>query len=74
MNNNKDGYIYCIQKIIILQVIQEVFREILIGGRKLLALICFLESLISGQMLNMILHHFEGLLHEMVSNKPFMSQ
>ena len=40
-NNSKDDYGGYIQKIMILQVIQQIFCEMLIGGRKLLTVIFF---------------------------------
>ena len=46
MDNSKDDYRGYIQKIMMLQVIQHIFCEMLIGGRKLLTVICFSDSLI----------------------------
>ena len=60
MDNIKDYYRVYIQKIMILQVTQQIYYEMLIGGRNFFNSDMFLESLISGQMFKMILHIFKG--------------
>ena len=51
MDNSKDDYGRYIQKIIILQVIEHIFCEMLIGGRKIVNSDFFSGSLISGHIL-----------------------
>ena len=41
LDNSEDNYRAYIQKIMILQVIQQIFCKMLIGGRKVFTLICF---------------------------------
>ena len=48
MENIKYDYRGYIQKIMILKVNQQIVCEMLIGGKKLLRVICLSESLISG--------------------------
>ena len=60
MDNSKDDYRVYIQKIMILQVIQYIFCENLIGGRQIVNSDTFLESLISGQMFKMIIQSLKG--------------
>ena len=58
----------------IVQVIQHIFCEILIGGRKFVnSDMCFGVTIIGTNVQNDS-SEFEGLLHKMVSKKPFMSQ
>ena len=55
MDNSENNFRGCIQKIIILQVIQQICCEMLTGGRKIVNSDIFSKSLISGQMFKMIL-------------------
>ena len=59
-DNSEDDYRCYIQKIMILQVIQQVFCEMLIGGRNVLTVIFFSESLILGQLFKMIFQSLKG--------------
>ena len=65
MENSKEDDRGYTQKLMILKVIQKILCEILIGGKTLLTVICFLKSLISGQMFKMILHILKGTSQEM---------
>ena len=60
LDNSEDHYGCAIQKIVILQVIQQTFFEMLISGRNVFTLIRFLKSLISGQMFKIILQSLKG--------------
>ena len=60
MDHSEDDYRGYIQKIMILQVIQLMFCEILIGGRKFVNSDIFSKSIISGQMFKMILMILKG--------------
>ena len=72
MKKCEDGYRGYIQKIMLLQVIQHIICEMLIGRRK-----CF-NSDVFFSVSNIRTNfqndssEFEGLLHEMVSKKPFI--
>ena len=74
MDNSEDDYRGYIQKIMILQVIQQIFCEILIGGRK------FVNSHMFFAVTNIRINvqndssEFKGLIHKMVSEKTFISQ
>ena len=74
MNNSKDYYRGYIQKIMILQVIQHIFCEMLIGGRKIVNSDMFFGVTNIRTNVQNDSSEFEGLLHEMVSKKPFISQ
>ena len=60
MDNREDYYRGYIQKIMILQVIQQIFCEMLIGERKIVNSDIFSKSLVSGQVFKMILHCLKG--------------
>ena len=70
MDNSEDDYRDYIKKIIILQFIQQIFCEMLIGGRNFFTLIRFLESLISGQMFKMILQSLKGYFTKWCQRNP----
>ena len=57
-----------------IQVIQQIFCKILIGGRKIVNIDVLFE--VTNIRTNVQNHYseFEGLLHEMVSKKTFMIQ
>ena len=74
MDNRKDDYKVFITKIMILQVIQQIFCEILIGGRKIINSDMFFEVTNIRTNAKNYCSEFEGLLHKMVSKKPFMIQ
>ena len=72
--NITDDYRCYIQEIMILQVIQQILCEMLIGGRKIVnSNVFFSVSNIRTHVQNYS-SEFEGLLHKMVSQKPFISQ
>ena len=70
----KNGYRRYIQKIITLQVIQQIFCEILISGRKVVYSDIFFGVTNIRTNVQNYSSEFEGLLHEMVSKKPYVSQ
>ena len=74
MDNNKNDFKGYIQKIIILQVIQQIFCEMLIGGRKIVNSDIFFEVTNIRKNVQNDSSEFEGLLHKMVSKKPFVIQ
>ena len=74
MENREDYYKGYIQKIMILQVIQHIFCEMLIGGRKISNSVIFFEGANIRTNVQNDCSEFGGLLHEMVSKKTFMSQ
>ena len=74
LDNSEDDYRDYIQKIMILQVIQQIFCEMLIGGIKMVYTDIFFEVTnirTNGQNDS---SEFSGLLNKIVSRKPFMSQ
>ena len=60
LDDSEDKFSSNSQKILILRVIQQIFCEILIGGRKLFTLIRFLKSPISGRVCKIIPPGFMG--------------
>ena len=74
MNNSTDDYGGHIQKIMILQVIQQIFCEMLFGGRKVFNSDVFFAVTNIRKNVQNDSSKFEGLLHEMISYKPFISQ
>ena len=74
MDNSTDNYRGYKQKIMILQVIQHIFCEILIGGRKLLTVICFSRSLITGQMFKIILDILKGFFAKGCHRNPLLAK
>ena len=70
-NNIEDDYKGYIQKIMILQVMQQIFCEMLIGGRKMVNSDIFLKSLISGQMFKMILQILKGYFTKQFVKETF---
>ena len=74
MDNIEDDYRGYIQKIMILQVIQLFFCEMLIGGRKIVNNDIFFEVTNIRTNVQNDSSEFEGLLNKMVSKKPFMIQ
>ena len=60
MYNRDDDYRGYIQKVMILQVIPQIFCEMLIGGRNIVYTERFFGSPISGQMFKMILRGLKG--------------
>ena len=73
MDNNKNDFKGYIQKIIILQVIQQIFCEMLIGGRKIVYTDTFFGVTNVRTNVQNDSSEFEELLQEMVSKKPFTS-
>ena len=74
MDNSSDDYRGYIQKIMILQVIQHIFGEILIGGRNVFSSDIVLQSIISGQMFKMILQSFKGYFTKWCQRNPLLSK
>ena len=74
MDNSEDNYTDYIQKFMILQVIQQFFCEMLIGGRKIVNGGMFFGVANIRTYVQNDYSDFEGLLHKMVSKKTFMSQ
>ena len=60
LDNSTDDYNGNLQKNMILQVIQQIFCEMLIGGRKIVNSDALFQSIISGQMFKMILQSLKG--------------
>ena len=60
IDNSKDDYRGYTQKMMILKFIKQIFREMLIGGSKIVNSDIFSESLISGHMFKMILQSLKG--------------
>ena len=58
----------------ILQVIQKIFCEMLIGGRKIVNSDMFFGVINISINVQNDSSEFEGLIQKMVSKKPFMSQ
>ena len=61
-------------KIMILKVIQQIFCEMLIGVRKIVRSDVFFTVTNIRTKVQNDSSEFEGLLHEMVSQKPFIIQ
>ena len=73
MDNSEDDYKGFIQKMMMLQVIQQIFCEMLICGIKIVNSDMFFRVTNIRKKFQNNSPYFEGLLHEMVSKKPFMS-
>ena len=73
-DNSTDGYNGYVQKIMILQVIQQIFCEMLIGVRKIVNSDVFFQSLISGQMFKMIFQSLKGYFMKWRQRKPLLSK
>ena len=74
MDNSEDYFRGYVQKIMKLQVIQHIFCEMLIGGRKIVNSDIFFEVTNIRKNVQNDSSEFEGLLHKMVSHKPFINQ
>ena len=74
MNNSTDDYNGYVQKIMILQVIQHIFCEMLIGGRKIVNSDVFFSVTNIRTNVQNCSSEFEGLLHKRVSQKTFINQ
>ena len=74
MDNSEDYFMGYITKFMILQVIQHIFCEMLIGGRKIVNSDMFYKFTNTRKNVQNDSSEFEGLLHKMIPNKPFMSQ
>ena len=70
MENSTDNYNGHLHKIMIPQVIQQIFCELLIGGRKLWTVMCFFQSLISGQIFKIILQSLKGYFTKWCLRNP----
>ena len=74
MDNSIDNYNGNLQKIMILQVIQQIFCEMIIGGRKIVKSDVFISVTNIRTNVQNDSSEFEGLIHEMASQKPFSNQ
>ena len=74
LDNREDYYRSYNQKIMILQVIQQIFCEILIGGRKIVNSDMFLESLIPGKCSKAILRSLKGKFTELCQRNPLWAK
>ena len=74
LDNITDDYRGYIQKIITLQAIQQVFKEMLVGGKKIVNSDIFFQSLISGQMFKMIFQSLKGYFMKWRQRKPLLSK
>ena len=73
LDNITDGCIGYLQKIIIPQVIQHIYCEMLIGGRKIVNSNVFFQSLISGQMFKIILQSLKGYFTKWCHRNPLLT-
>ena len=73
MDNSIDDYRGHIHKTMILQVLQQIFGEILIEGRKIVSNDVFFSVTNIRRNVQNEYSELEGLLHKMVSQKPFIN-
>ena len=74
LKNSEDDYRIYNQKIMVLQVIQQIICEMIIDGRKFVNTDIFFEVSNIRTNVQNDSSEFEGLLHKMVSQKPFINQ
>ena len=74
LDNSTNDYNGYIQKVMILQVIQHIFCEMLIGGRKIVNSDVFFSVTNIRTNNQNYSSEFEGLLHKMVSQKRFINE
>ena len=74
LDNSTDDYNGKLQKIMILQVIQHIFCEILIRGRKIVNGDVFFSVTNIKTNVQNDSSEFEGIIHEKVSQKHFSNQ
>ena len=74
LDNNTYDYNGYVQKIMILQVIKQIFCEMLIGGRKIVNSDVFFSVTNIRTNVQNDSSEFEGLIHKIVSQKPFSNQ
>ena len=74
MDNSADIYRGYTQKMIILQVIQQIFCEMVIGGRKIVNSDIFSKLIISGQMFKIILQSFKGYFTKWCQRNPIWAK
>ena len=74
LKNSEDDYRSYNQKVMVLQVIQQIICEMIIDGRKIVNTDIFFEVSNIRTNVQNDSSEFEGLLQKMVSNKLFMSQ
>ena len=74
MENSEDDYKGHITKIMILQVIQQIFFEMSVGGKTFLTVICFSKSLISGQIFKIILQGLKGYFTKCCQRNPLLTK
>ena len=70
LDNSTDDYNGYIQKVMILKVIQQIFVKCSLVEEKLLTVMCFFRSLISGQMFKTILRCLKGYLTRWCHRNP----
>ena len=74
LDNSIEDYNGNLQKIIIMQVIQHILCEMLIGGRRIVNSDVFFSVTNIRKNVQEYSSKFKGLIHEMVSHKPFSNQ
>ena len=74
LDNREDYYRSYNQKIMVLQVIQQIICEMIFDGRKFVNTDIFFEVSNIRTNVQNDSSEFEGLLHKMVSQKPFINQ
>ena len=74
LDNSENEYISYFQKFMILQFIKNIFCEILIGGRNIFYTDQSFKVTNIRKYMQNDSSEFEGLLHKMVTKKPFVNQ
>ena len=67
LDDSEDNFRSYFQKIVILQIIKQIFCEMLIGGRKIVHPDSLFEATNIRKNVQKYSSEFEGLLHEMMS-------
>ena len=73
LDDSKDNIIIYFQKIVILWVVQPIFCEMLIGGRKIVYADSFFEATNIRKNVQNDSSDFEGLIQEMMFREPFIN-
>ena len=74
LDGSEDEFISYFQKILIMRVIQQIFYEMLICGRKLVYTDSFFEATNIMKNVQNYSSEFDGLFHKMASKEPFINQ
>ena len=74
LDNSIDDYTAYVQKFMILQVIQQIFWEMLFGERKVFNSDVFFQSLISGQIFKMIIIILKGYFTRWFHRNPLLTK